>query len=110
MSVSLSTNSMGARWGRSCLICSTSKARGNVAVSVIAGLLALLGEPRQGVNLPGPFSYRFGGRPAIILAAFQEDGGPGAGARAHARLSADPGVITQPDLSRQHHAVLQHHA
>src|SRR6478735_2495949 len=97
---------MGARWGRSCLICSTS----NMAVSVIVALLARLGEARQRVNLPGPFSYRFRGSAAIILPAFQEKGGAGARPRAHARLGAHPRVIAQPDLARQHHAILQHHA
>src|SRR5882724_3695106 len=102
MSASFSTSSMGGRCGRSCLICSTS----NVAVSVIVALLAQLGQSRQRVNLPGPFSYRFRGRPAIILPALQEEGGAGPGSRAHPRLGADPCVIAKADLTRQHHAVL----
>src|SRR5258708_18815413 len=107
MSVSFSTSSIGGRWGSRVWSCSTS----SVGDSVIAALLArALREARQRMNLPGPFSYRFRGRAAIILPALQEEGRARAGTRAHARAAAHAGMIAQAHLARQHHAVLQHHA
>src|SRR5476649_1369099 len=99
MSASFSTNSMGGRCGNSFLICSMSR----VVELVIAALLARPGEARQRVNLPGPFSYRFRRRAAIILPALQEDGRAGAGPRAHPRLGANAAMVAQPHLSRKHH-------
>src|SRR5215469_10960063 len=103
---------MGARCGRSFLICSTSSTAASdiTAVSLILVLPALLAEPRQRMNLARPFSYRFRWRPAIIDAAFQKYGRSGSRTRTHPGASADMAVVAQAHLARQHHAVLQHHA
>src|SRR5690348_166878 len=106
MSSSRSTSSMGARCGSSFLICSTSRAAG----SLMFVLGSLAGQTREGIYLARPFSYRLRRRAAIILSALQEDGRARARAGAHAGAGADAAVIAEPYLSRQDHAVFQHHA
>src|SRR6185312_10683967 len=110
MSSSRSTRSMGARCGRTFLICSTSSFASSLMLLLFVIGSALPRQTRQRVNLAGPFLYRFRGRPAIILPAFQEDARAGSRTRAHAGAGADAAVIAKPDLPRQHHAILQHHA
>src|SRR3954471_12737877 len=103
MSSRRSTSSMGARCGRTFLICSASSFASSLMLLLFVIRLALLGQPRQSVNLAGPFLYRFRRRTAIILPAFQEDARTGSRARAHAGAGADAAVIPQPNLPRQHH-------
>src|SRR5579863_8685462 len=112
MSASFSTKSMGARCGRSFLICSTSSTVACVITlaSLIPVLLALLAQPGKGMNFPRPFSYRFRGRPAIIDPALEKHGGSGARPRAHTGARAHAAMIAQTYLPGQHHAILKHHA
>src|SRR6185312_14439014 len=106
MSSSRSTSSMGARCGSSFLICSTSR----MTASLMFILGSRTGQARDGIKLARPFSYRFRGRAAIILPAFQINRGAGPGAGAHPGTGADMAVIAKADLARQHHAIFQDHA
>src|SRR4029079_218304 len=106
MSASFSTNSMGARCGRSFLICSTSR----LALSVIFFLLALPGEPGHRIKLTRPFSYRFRGSAAIILPTLEENARTGSGTRAHPGPRAEGRGLARASLARKPHPILQPHA
>src|SRR6516164_2188325 len=112
MSANFSTNSMGARCGSSFLICSTSSTISSVitAASLILVLPAPLGQPRQGVHFPCPFSYRFRWRTAIIDPALQHHPGRGTRPRRQPGVGADIAVVAYPHLAAHDHMVPDHAA